>query len=285
MSTPTTGNVILDIVIAGGIVALAVETLREFLLKWRDQKIDSQNRARDALMNEMIRKREEFIQLSKEKVAEISNLVPIYMEMSGYHLSLATQLKVTIEGMKKTPSVRRIDHNRCLYCISNIFFQDNLLSTKGYFQFCDTRAEKIASDLNFELAKCFMGLDPYTRSLKLDYRDRSLLSYQAYDSKKESVPYFVFSNKIVKLGRYQNFTAWLDSIPLEDLETMESRSRWFATLIVFEMNLLYSRFYERKPHPETLGEDLRNFIRANYEKYDEEILVPLEKELADSKGT
>jgi hypothetical protein len=274
----------------GGIVIFAFETIRDHFTKMRDTRLAAAETRRQELNNKLIKEREEYIELSKEKIRIISELVPWYVDMASYYGSLSSQFGVALEKAKKENStVVSIDTERCLFYIARIFYLEEKISAKGNFQFCDTKAEKLVATLNYELTLCMFGLEEYeSNESHLAYKDKSVLSSVVYDNNtKEALPYYKFFDTLNNHSEGSRFKGWLNGLTPLQFERLRKHSKWTKDLIIFELNHIYEVFYNQKPNPkEYLDEEFLKEIggKEEYSAYSER-LKRLEEEALKKSQT
>jgi len=227
---PDTGNLVLNIIIvlvAGG----AVTTWLTFIF------------------DNLSKKRAEHIDISKQKIDAISKSKPKFYQLANYYIEIARLLDFKVEDR---------NWNRILYVGCKIILIRNCIFEEyGAIQLNNLLAETIIDSFGLEFVKKIS--DDFDKS-------RMQNIAEAYPSYSMLVKYLdkITEDKDDVKGLYDKLKNVLSA---EDSKQLRKFCSWYGQLLNFELNQIYSRWYEDKPQIRSLDQDLQDYLEDNYYDY------------------
>lgn len=196
--------------------------------------------------NWLLKRREERLDISKQKMSEITKSMPNYTQMASYYKALAVQL-----------SEQKKDQTICLYYTCRaLCLQRQLFIKVGAFQLDDLDAESILAKLSGELLT--------TLSKELSITERLKLT----DLISETSTFDDFLNTISlphNQALVQRFYSWLNTS--NSLQELSKNCTWFRDLLIFEINHVYELWYGTNPeyyNKDTLKPELFKYLEEKH---------------------
>ena len=198
--------------------------------------------------NWMMRKREEYMDISKIKIEYISKSLPYYSQSAYYFNGLSSYIK----------SKRRNDYSQiCMYYVSNgLRLRHEYFKKFGVIQLDNIEAEEILESISQNLS--------LTITDKMGIRDMSLM----ISLTEENILFHEFKNNLL-----QNYSELLRKFEeriltnKEVLEVLEKHARWFAELITLEVNHNYRIWYGQDVVLTGLSDDTLQFLKNQHLTY------------------
>jgi hypothetical protein len=224
---PSTGNIGIDISIAlitGGAITTWLTLLFDRLSK----------------------KRQEYIDLSREKITKIQNADIVYMQVSSYSQEIADLLKNKGSWVEK-------DYLKCIHNIGLYLYKwRRFFLDVGYMQLDDLDSENVIQSLGQNLLSLLV--DDRSIGIQKVVALRSMVSDDiSINSFIEGIPFDQPTDSRTVV--YVAYKTWLNRMASEPdkLKDIINKLEWYTPLISLELNLTYGIFYGQK--------HLKNFYR------------------------
>ena len=197
-----------------------------------------------AYLNYLLKKREQYAEMSRHKMDVIAKLMPTYMQLGSYY-----------DEFSKLLGNRDADVERAFYCASKIFFfEKDIFEKYGTLQLDSLEAEEILS--NFELD---FGIDQISKDEMREFI-RNTTSYKQFvlryfDSPTLAKFNVIFSKKILE--------------PISKEPNDRQKCDWYCQLIFLEVNEVYYSWYNSHPllNINSLSSDLKDYLMNNHSDY------------------
>jgi hypothetical protein len=200
----------------------------------------------ESIRDWIIKRREEYVDISKYKIDSISKSRPNLIKQASYYNAIHAQLT----DNDTNPEL-------CFFYMCNILMLNKIFfETYGQIQFDNRLAEdtigaigdKILSSLDESL-----GLES---SARMETLARLELSYDEF--KRVIIP--------TNDNLYKKFSTWLYVTKSSD--DMIKSCKTYAELIMLELNIIYQIWYKKqKPSYIFLSKDVRNYLAESYDLY------------------
>jgi hypothetical protein len=201
----------------------------------------------ESFRNWLFKRREEFIEQSKQKIDTISKATPYYNQLAMNSWNFSEAL-----AESKNPDYERLMYNMC----NMLYFRHQIIQKFGDLQFDNLQAEKVIytlwSDISTVIEK------------KFGYLDTSRLRYLV----ENNIPYHKFHDIILNENKdlYYKFVEWLKTeVTNEDKEHLK-KGMWYTQLIQLELNHIYKSWYGEEP-PLVLRPELKEYLATEQPKY------------------
>lgn len=202
------------------------------------------------LTNTWIKKREEEVEMSKIKMDSVVSNLPTYGLLAALYESLHHELVKRKDNQNQ-------DMRLLFYYICDILRLDRIIYYKnGGLVLNDLDAESIISVFGYVLYSLL--------SKKFDKEGLSKMRKLKSDSE-----FHEFCGKITNGENkelYEKFIEWYTTLKEDELTNLEDKSKWIKELLFFELNTIFSRWYQRKPHFSELSDELRKYLYETYKQ-------------------
>ncbi|MFZ0514483.1 MAG: hypothetical protein WAM14_22960, partial [Candidatus Nitrosopolaris sp.] len=203
--------------------------------------------------NEFTRKRQDRVEVAKQKIDATSKRLPTYVQLATYHRGLYSEVNKVASGTK-------LDPKRCLFYVCDILQLETSMFKEGGYVLDDLDAEEIIYRLGSTIPLMISrDFHPYYASVM-----RSLV--------EGNVSYHEFCDNLLQNNEiYNKFKKWLSASRASlkrarELEESVKKSLWYSELITLELNHLYKRWYGIEPSFKKLNDELRGYLREGYKE-------------------
>jgi hypothetical protein len=194
------------------------------------------------------KRREEYIEQSKQKIDIISKAVPYYNQLAMNCWNFGWNLREN-----ENP-----DYKYLMYFMCNMLhFRHEIISKFGDLQFDNLQAERIMNNLWQNIHSKII--------VYFNYIDISKLR----DLVNNDLPYHKFQANLNDENKelYDKFVSWLlMEISFTDLDELQNKCMWYSQLIMLELNHVYRLWYNEEP-PHILDDGLKEYLKNNERKY------------------
>jgi hypothetical protein len=195
-------------------------------------------------VNWLIKRRQQRVDMSKIKIQTITQVAPLYNQISLYNsCNLSHELN--------KPNQDRDAVLMMYYICNTMNIREQIKKKIGDIQFDNIEAERIIGDLYRNIItpiKENFGHVDLSRMIHLVDND---LSYHEFHHKVSDSDNDLF----------QKFVLWIyrENVVSE----LERNCRWFAQLIMYELNHVYWIWYNEPPDLSKISPDLLNYLANN----------------------
>jgi hypothetical protein len=215
------------ILVSGGVITTVLTLFANWLIKRRQQRVD----------------------MSKIKIQTITKVVPLYNQIALYNSS-----NLSYELGKDNQDR---DAVLMLYYICNIMnIRKQIIKKIGDIQLDNIDAERIIGNLYNNIITRIKGHFGHVDSDRMLHLVDNDIAYHRFHQKVSSGN----DNDL-----YQKFVHWIYGE--EITSEIERNCRWFAELIMYELNYVYRIWYNEPPDIFRLSQDLLNYLATNHPKY------------------
>jgi hypothetical protein len=200
------------------------------------------------LINWLIQRRQRKQSITEVRIRAIAKSAPLYNKIALYNAwNLSHQLMLSRE--------ERNTKLMFYYACNILNLRRQIVNTIGDLQFADLTAETIISDLGRAITSSISDhFGPVNSSLMTSIVDNDL-------------PFHEFHDVILRdwVDLFHNFEQWIakDEISIQ----IERNCRWYAQLIMYELNFVYMIWYDEPPSFMRLDPDLRSYLEQNQSSY------------------
>jgi hypothetical protein len=198
--------------------------------------------------NWLMKIRQHKLNMSDVRIRTISKSAPLYNKIAVYNAwNLSHQLTL--------PNEQRNTELMFYYVCNMLNLRHQIVNAIGDLQFADLTAETIIGDLGRNITTSITGhFGPVDSSLMTSLVDNDLPFHKFHD---------IISRDQADL--FHNFEQWIarNEISVE----LERNCRWYAQLIMYELNYVYMIWYGEPPSLQLLSPDLRAYLEKNHYSY------------------
>jgi hypothetical protein len=205
-----------------------------------------------AFANWLMRRRQEYLEVAKYKIDQISKFRPYIKQLESNHDGIAEDI---FNGATNDTKAMLF-----LYYISNILYIRRQMYEKSPLQLSDLYAENLINDIGQQAFVEFTeGFNDDDLSIMTHLVNDST-SYVEFSNKMRCVEYSYLHNKIEK---------WLlKKIKERDFEEIKLYSKYYADLLAFELSRAYSIWYGETPRMRSyLSEKTVHHLKKTHPRY------------------
>lgn len=206
-----------------------------------------------SIFNWFSKKRQQERDMWRLKMETISKFAPLYNKIALYN---ANNLSVILKTDPKTR--HEDDYKMMMYYLCNILnLKQQINDSIGDLQLTDLESETIIGDL---LRTIFQKVKDHFGHL-----DTSRMTYLT----ENGIPYHKFHPSVSDNGdNHSLYTKFKEWVAQRDIcEELSSNCRWFAELVMYELNHVYQIWYGEKPQFDKLSVGLLNYLDEKHSEY------------------
>jgi hypothetical protein len=191
------------------------------------------------------KKREKLFEIAKYRMETISRAAPYYSRLAVYNCwNISWMLEVANENC---------DYELVFYYLCNVLYLRNKIIQKfGELQLDNLEAEDIIGNLGRTIVNMI--------NKDFGFIDASRMRCLVEDD----LPYHKFHESISNDNRdlYKKFRDWISNDGTKN--EVEKNCRWYADLIMLELNRIYEPWYGEPPNLSRIHGDLRSYLSEKH---------------------